>query len=593
MLTPEIDPGLRIWALIGIFAVLALILAGQLVRLTLIEGPARAEEAKATRLNSMDLPARRGTIYDRNGKVLATSINAKTVYCNPKEVSDPQGEAAIIAATIGGDMQEYVQQLSMPESGFAYIARKIDEDLGASLDELGLDGIYVVADSKRVYPNGSLAGQIIGICDIDGKGLTGLELQYDELLSGEDGEVQIERGANGLPIAGGIYTSSAARNGSDIYVSIDLEMQEYLEARLDAAVHDIEGKRGQAILYDGATGEIVAIASTPYLNPQDRDNIQEGATELMGISTAFEPGSIFKTVTAAAILEEGIMDPADKVDCPAVLHADEYVITDAHERLDETMTFREILARSSNVGISLCAEKLGFDRLYDYIERYGLTEATGVDFPGEAAGFSTKPSEWSKVQSYNVSFGQGITVTPLQITRFYGAIANDGVACTPHFLMSSGEESSSQEWPTEQVFEKTDALGPLVSMMQSVVSEGTGVDAQIEGFAPAGKTGTAEYVSEKGTYDLDSYNISFVGFLPDADSRLVCFVGVTEVPGDRITTPAFKDIMSFAMTHYGIAPDGGTPSSDEAALDAEEDQYWHYGEEQDYGAWEGADWQNG
>ena len=310
------------------------------------------------------------------------------------------------------------------------------------------------------------------------------------------------------------------------------------------------------------------------------------------MSGSFEPGSIFKTVTAAAILEEGVLAPSDRIDCPAVLYADDYAITDAHERNDEEMTFREILANSSNVGISLSAERLGFESLYEHIERYGLTKATGIDFPGESEGYSTNQSEWSLAQSYNVSFGQGISVTPLQMARFYGAIANGGVACTPHFLLSTADGAQQPQWETEQVFQNTEAIAPLTSMLQSVVSEGTGTDAQIEGFAPAGKTGTAEYATEDGGYEVGSYNISFVGFLPDSNSSLVCFVGVTEVPGDRITTPAFKDIMSFAISHYGIVGEGGSSSSLEAPDGVETQGYWQ--DEQGQGdAWEGAGLQDG
>ena len=362
----------------------------------------------------------------------------------------------------------------------------------------------------------------------------------------------MERGANGYPIAGGLYERKSPRDGEDIVISIDLEMQEYLENRLMQCVGDIGGRGGNAVLYDGGTGEVIAMASTPYLNPADREHIKEGATELKSVTTAFEPGSIFKTVSAAAILEAGVMQTTDKVFCPAALPADEYFVTDAHERGDETMTFRQIIQNSSNVGISLSTEKLGFDKFYDAIMRYQLNEPTGIDYPGESSGFCADVSDWSHIQSYNVSFGQGITVTPLQMTRFYGSLVNDGVACTPHFLLSKPQTGEIAEYSTKKLINNKDAIEPLTSMLQSVVAEGTGMDAQIEGFSPAGKTGTAEYASSDGTYVLGSYNISFVGFLPKTNSKLVCFVGVTEVPGDRITTPAFSDIMSYAIDHYRI-----------------------------------------
>lgn len=555
--TPQIDPGARIWVMAIVFAALALVIVVRIGWLSVVAAPANAEAARDSRMASIDLPARRGTIYDRNGTVLATSVNATTIYCNPSEVTDAPGEAAQLAAILGGSAADYQEILQTPDTSFAYVVRKAEEEDGEALKALDMDGIYFINDSKRVYPNGHVAGQVIGMCDIDGNGLSGLELYYNDVLSGTNGQMQVERGANGFPIAGGTYANIAAQNGQDIIVSLDLGVQEYVESRLAEQIADVEGKAGNALLYDGATGEILAVASTPYLDPGDRENIEEGATELKSISGAFEPGSIFKTVSACAILEAGVMTPSETIYCPAELPADEYVITDAHERNDEVMSLRQIITESSNIGISLSTEQLGFRPLYDAIVRYGLTQETGVDYPGESAGFCTDVDTWSQIQSYNVTFGQGISVTPLQMARFYGAIANNGVACTPHFLMSKPQTGEDATWPSAQIIQNTESIEPLVSMLQSVVAEGTGTAAQIEGFKPAGKTGTAEFAEENGTYNSENYNISFIGFLPDTDSKLVCFVGVADVPADRITTPAFKDIMTFAINHYRIGASQG------------------------------------
>ena len=546
------DPRGRLSAILFLFMLAACVLAFRLVWLTLVAGPDNAEKAQNTRTAEIVLHAKRGTIYDRNGVVLATSVDAKTIYCNPFEVSDPAGESAQLAAVLGGKSNDYTDVLSTPDTTFAYVQRQVDTELAQQIEALELDGIYFLDDPKRVYPCKQTAGQVVGICDVDGNGLSGLELYYDDILGGENGSLYMERGANGYPIAGGMNEYKPPRDGEDIVISIDLDMQEFLENRLAQCVNDIQGKSGNAVLYDGATGEVIAIASTPYLDPSDRDNIKEGSTELKSVTTAFEPGSIFKTISASAILEEGVLQTTDKIFCPAYLPADEYFVSDAHDRGDETMTFRQIIQNSSNVGISLSAEKLGFDKLYQYINKYEFNELTGIDYPGESSGFCADVSDWSTVQCYNVSFGQGITVTPLQMTRFYGSLANDGVACTPHLLLSKPQTGEVAEYPTKQLIENTKSIEPLTSMLKSVVEEGTGMDAQIEGFSPAGKTGTAEYASGDGTYVLGSYNISFVGFLPNTNSKLVCFVGVSEVPGDRITTPAFRDIMSYAIDHYRI-----------------------------------------
>lgn len=457
---------------------------------------------------------------------------------------------------MGGDKSDYQDALDTPDTSFAYIYQKADVDVAQKVKDLDLPGIYFLEDTKRVYPCGQTAGQVVGVCDVDGNGLTGLELYYDDILSGTDGEMEVEYGANGYPIAGSLEKKTEAVDGQDIVISIDVEMQEYLENRLEKCVGDIQGEGGNAIVYDAATGDILAMATYPFIDPGDRESYVDEGMSLSGITTAFEPGSIFKTVSMTAAFEEMDIDPDDTtIFCPAALPADEYYVTDAHARGDEDMTPRTILANSSNVGMSLIAEDLGFQELYDKIVEYKLTEATGVDYPGESAGYLTEPDTWSTIQSYNVSFGQGVMVTPLQVTRFYGALVNDGVECTPHFLLSKPQTGEVETYSTDKVIENTDAIEPVTSMLQSVVSEGTGTAAQMEGFEPAGKTGTAEYVGDDGLYSETSYNISFVGFLPDTNSELVCFVGVTEVPGDRITTPAFKDIMTFAVNHYEITPE--------------------------------------
>lgn len=549
-----LSPGspLRIAGVLIFLALIALVLVGRVVYLSLIAGPANAETAVSQRTQIIDVSARRGTIYDRNGNVLATTIDATTIYCNPNEVIDAHKDAQSLSSVLGGNEEDYYDALTKKNSSFAYLSRKVDKDVADQVKDLDLDGIYFLPDSKRVYPNGQTAGQIVGLTDIDGKGVSGLELYYDDILSGEDGQMQVERGGNGYAVAGGITETKPAVNGQDIVVSIDLEMQEYLEQRTSQAVSELEGKRGDAVLYDGATGEVVAIASTPYLNPQDRSSVEEGATSLLPINTSYEPGSIFKGVTMAAILEAEVLSPTSELYAPEHLYADGYSVSDAHARAAQMMSLTEILAQSSNVGTSLAAKELGFKPLYDKIQQYGLTKVTGIDFPGESKGYLADQSAWSLVQSYNVSFGQGVMVTPLQMARFYGALRNDGVAQTPHFLVSKPQSNEIAQYQSEQIIENTNAIEPLTTMLEAVVTQGTGKKAHIEGYSVAGKTGTAQYADDAGSYTPDKYNISFIGYLPNSSSKLVCFVGVTEVPGDRQTASAFKDIMSFAINHYQI-----------------------------------------
>ena len=544
----------RITIAFAAVAIVVLVLVGRLVYLQVIASDRLSAEADEARTTSIDITPRRGTIYDRNGNILATSIDASTVYANPREVTDAAGTAQALSDVLGGEVADYKDLLSK-DTTFVYLKRKADEEVANRLREMDLDGIYFLPDTKRIYPYGSVAGQVIGFVNIDDQGISGLELYYNDILAGTPGKMVMQTGLQGIPIPGGTETSIPAVEGQDIILSIDIEMQRYLEEQLSNGVKEIGGKDGTALLMDASTGEMVACASTPYFNPSDTSVVEEGSTQVKGITNAFEPGSIFKTVSAMALLEANKISPDDEVFCPAEIEADGYKVSDAHDRDDQTMIFREILDQSSNVGISLSIEdRLGFAPLYDKILSYGLNEPTGIDYPGEVGGYLLPQSKWSHIQSYNVSFGQGVSVTPLQMVRFYGAIRNDGVAVTPHFLISKPQTGEEPEYEKETIIESESALATMTSMLQSVVSEGTGKYAAVDGFSAAGKTGTAEIASDKGGYLEGMYNLDFIGFIPDSTTSLVCFVGVNEVPYERQTAQVFSDIMTYAVERYKVVP---------------------------------------
>ena len=544
----------RASVLVAFFALLALLFFGRLFYLQVIVSGQYSAMAQETRTVSFDTTPRRGTIYDRNGTVLATSVDATTIYANPAEVDDPAGEAAKLAEVLGGEAADYQEKLSQESTTFVYLKRQADVEVAAQVKELGLKGVYFIADTRREYPCGRIGGQVIGFCNVDGEGITGLELQYDDVLSGTPGTYSAERGQNGIPIPGGVHEETPAVDGQDIMISIDIQLQEYVEERLEQGAKDISAEGGTAVVMDGGTGEIYAAATLPYLNPADMSTVEEGADQLKAVTQAYEPGSVFKTVSTMALLETDSMKPDDTLFCPAVIEADGYKVSDSHERDDATFTLREILDQSSNVGISLSVEKMGFDKLYDHIKTYNLNEPTGVDYPGEASGTLQPFDKWARITGYNVSFGQGIAVTPLQITRFYGALVNDGVEVTPHFLINLPQTGETPTYATEDVIANKSAIPTMVDMLKTVVTDGTGKPAQIEGFSVAGKTSTAE-VAEGGKYKEDVYNLCFTGFLADSSSQLVCFVGANEVPGTGNVAGVFKDIMTCAIDRFKIMPE--------------------------------------
>lgn len=552
----------RVFVVFLLFAAIAALFFVRLVYLDIIVAGEYSSQAQASRTVGFAVEPKRGTIYDRNHNVLAVSVDATTVYANPAEIGDPQSIAGAVASVLGGKAADYVSALSAPNTTFSFVARKADVAVAARLKELGLPGIYFLADTRREYPYGKVGGQVIGACNVEVDeesrreyyaGISGLELYYDDVLSGTAGYYEAEVGADGTPIPGGVHESTPAVDGSDIMLALDIELQASLETSLKEGLERMGVEEGTAVVMDGATGELYAAASLPYFNPADRSVVKEGATQLKAVSYLFEPGSIFKTVSAMSVLETNTMTPDDSLFCPASITADGYTISDAHERGDATFTLRQIIDQSSNVGISLATEKAGFQELYDRIQAYNLNSLTGVDYPGEQLGYLLDFGSWSRVTGYNVSFGQGISVTPLQMVRFYGALVNDGTECTPHFLMRLIQSDELPSWESEDVVANKAAIPQMTSMLQTVVTDGTGKRAAIEGYDVAGKTSTAEIYDEvNGGYREGVYNLCFTGFIANSSSRLVCFVGANEVASDGVVTPIFKDIMTAAIDRYNI-----------------------------------------
>lgn len=543
--------GGRLAAVFILFALVALVIAVRLVWVQIIDAQ-EISERESSRTVTQEIAPRRGTIYDRNGVVLATTVDAYNVYCHPRMVDASEHDrlAQALVDVFGGEKERYLE-LMQQDTNFVYLYRNADTTKGEQIKALGIEGVDLESTSKRVYPCGQTASQIIGILNSEGNAISGLELYYDDILGGVPGKRTTEYSAEGVPVPGATTIESEVVNGKDIVLTIDVGLQEALEQALLLRVETVQGDGGFSVVMDADTGEIYAGASAPTFNITDLSEVKEGATNLSGISGTFEPGSIFKPVAMLAALEAQTTTAGQVYHCPSVLEVGDYTIADAHERAAEDMDTTAIMARSSNVGMSLIAEDMGFETLYNYIQKYQILEATNVDYPGAVSGSVADWQDWSVVQGYNISFGQGIVVTPLEMVRFYGALANGGYNTTPHFLMDVPTDSEDRTYTTTEIIENKTALANVNSMLEAVVSEGTGTPAQIEGYRVAGKTGTAQIGTAQG-YKVGSYDISFVGFLPDASLNLVCYVGATEVPADRETASAFQDIMEYAIDRYNI-----------------------------------------
>ena len=504
------------------------------------------------------------------------------------EVDDADATAQVLVDVLGGQKSDYLEAITAPNTRYAVVKEKADVAVGDALKERvrelsasggsreGMDfGIRYKTLWKREYPNAQVGGQVIGVCTLETDARTTASTTRGYRASSCTTRRAVRRGglhARGAQPRRHAHSRRHARlqaavDGEDIIISIDIELQQSVEERLTADAKGITANGGSAIVMDGGTGEIYAAASLPLLNPADRTNMEADAPKLKCVTDLFEPGSIFKSVSAMAILEAGTMTPDTELFCPSSIEADGYVIGDAHERGDATYTLRRSWTsrRTSASRWPPRTRRWATCRVPEPLQQDQRVQPAHEDgrglsgrgrsrhrVPGNLLPFD----DWSKVTAYNVSFGQGLSLTPLQITRFYGALVNDGVECTPHFLLSKPQSGETAEYGSDTVIKDKKAIDDLTSMLKTVVTEGTGKAAAIDGFNVAGKTSTAEIYDEKnGGYRKGVYNLAFTGFLADSSSQLVCFVGANEVPTDGVVTPIFKDIMTTAIDRFNIYPE--------------------------------------
>ena len=373
------------------------VVAARLGFLQIIDAGNLSSKAESQRTNRIVLHAKRGTIFDRNGNVLAMSEDCETIYANPKEIQDPSGVASVLADALGGEKQDYMDLIPPADTTFVYIQRQVDQDVADELHDTlvkkELAGVYFLADTKRVYPYGNVAAQILGFVNVDGEGASGLEYQYNDLLTGTDGEMLIETGRTGTPIAGGVSQVVDAKDGTDIVISLDIDLQQACESIISEAVGTYSADSGSVMVTEPRTGEILAACSTPLA---DFSNLQDEALSLKLVSSSFEPGSVFKVLTTSIGLDLGLYTPETVYTVPAFYKVgDNYVTDDDGRDYTEDMSVREMMRRSSNTAMAmLVTEVIGAEAFAEGVDRYGIGHATGIDFPGETEGIVRTPAEY-------------------------------------------------------------------------------------------------------------------------------------------------------------------------------------------------------
>lgn len=568
----------------GFLAVGFACVAGRLLYLQTFMSGDLSSKAYTERTANIALRHRRGAIYDRYGNVLANSTDAFDIAIHPYLVVTAAYENAMantLSEVLGGSAQYYWDMITKApteadiEAGnvdpqtnrrlFVYVKRKASlrqvEDLKAALKEKKLSGLEYYETFARKYPEGSLAGNIVGLFgDEDengvGHGLTGLELQYDSVLGGVDGWVVEERSRFGSPIVGGLKERVEPEDGESIVISIDLDIQKIAQQQLEQTVKDWKAQTGVVVVTNPKTGEIYACASLPYADISDTSTITNESLVNKAVSYNFEPGSTFKPLTVAAAVELGLADSQTKYYCPAQIQVGDDMVGDSDKRdYDLEMTLVEILERSSNVGTVLVADSMGYDNFVDYARRFKIGCGSEVDYPGEqpsgTAGLDSYIGNWEAM-----AFGQAISVSPMQMIRAVGALANDGVIVQPHFLLKRGGAEVS--YPAGERVVSTRTARQVTQMMQSVVENGYGRTGQVEGYRLAGKTGTSERYDERtGGYMEDAVTVSFIGYGPTDNPQVLVYVLIDNVVGGQGSTvagPPWGVIMKAALEKLQIAP---------------------------------------
>jgi cell division protein FtsI (penicillin-binding protein 3) len=555
--------------LITVFLVLALGLGGILARLVVLQvKDASAYETMALdqRIKNIPLPATRGTILDRTGQELAMSLPAKAVYADPALVERPGSAARVVASVLGLDRRQVRSKLgrTTTDSGkpirFVYLARGVDVHEAEALESKKLAGIGFLEESRRHYPAGPLAPQVLGFVGVDGAGLAGLELQYQQLMAGRAGHRIVEAGEDGTFIPQGTSQDIPPIPGSDLLLTIDKDIQYRAQTTLARAVKDNGAKGGTLIAMDPRTGEILAMATSPAFDPNHFADADPDTLRNRAVTDMYEPGSANKVITAAAALEEGVITPTDRLEVPDHLRLSNKTFRDSHPHDTEPMTLGDILAYSSNIGTIKVAERLGKEGLSTYLHRFGYGKTTGLGFPGEAAGLLAPASQWWGTSMGTIPIGQGIAVTPLQMAAVYATVANGGVWTEPHLVRGtvdpSGRPHPAPESQTRRVISEETAK-ELVRMLAYGVEVGTGTQAQIPGYWVAGKTGTARKPLTDARGYSDRHVASFVGFAP-ASRPVVLVAAVLDEPdtvyGGVAAAPVFRDVVRFALAKLRVPP---------------------------------------
>ena len=556
--TPYSRP--RLGLVVGLFFMSFLILIGRLFIVQVARHATLQAQASRQFARPVTLQPERGRILDRHGRVLATSVVMQSIYVNPQEIDDPEEVASHLARILQRPFPEVREKL-VGKGSFVWLERQVAPETISQLQELNLRGVYFKNETRRYYPKQHLAGQVLGFVGVDEQGLGGVESQYNRELAGQPRQIMLQRDAKKRPV--GFLAADATEHprGADVYLTLDERLQHVAERELAAQVQLTQAKSGLVLMMQPHTGEILAMASYPFFDPNAfRDPQQQAWQRNRAVTDPTEPGSTFKLIVAAASLE------AETVRMNDVFFCENGLMIQSGRRIRDHepygfLRFPEVIEHSSNICTVKISERLSSLTLYHYIRRFGFGEKSLVDLPGEDAGQLRVPQRWSRFSHASLAIGQEISVTPLQLLTAYAAVANGGWLMRPRIvsrLVDAETETPFLPAVRQQIL-SPQTVEKLTAIFTGVVERGTGKTAAVEGYTVAGKTGTAQKVDrQRGVYSNREVMASFVGYMPAEEPQLIVLVMIDEPQklrwGSQAAAPVFQRVAQQALHYLQIPP---------------------------------------
>ncbi len=551
----------------ALLAVWAAAIETRLVWLQVYRHEALLAEAKEQKDRVRTVNPRRGDIVDRHGRILAISVDAVSICGMPKEITDPVAVVNAVCQGLGDctarEREVYAQRLSQKNRSFAWLRRQASLEESARVEarmkELNLSGVFMQPEPRRYYPNRELAAHVLGYLGTDNQGLAGIEQAYNSKVSGTPGTLMVE-----LDSRRNVFSSRVEKapvQGDTLELTIDAQLQHIAERELERGVTEHRAEGGSVIVMDPRTGEILAMANYPGVNPNTYQEYPREQWMNRGVQGIYEPGSTFKVVTASAAMEEHVYSPTDLIDASAgVWRGGSRRVTEAKNHNYGVLSFTDVIVKSSNVGAIKIGLGVGAERLGRYVRRFGFGERLSGDLPGETRGMLSDPQGWSQSTLASVSMGYEIGVTPLQMATAVSSVANGGVLVQPRLVRALRHGATRTEVAPRDLRRtiSRETAATLVAIMEQVVVDGTGKLAQVPGYTVAGKTGTASKIVNR-RYSQTDYHASFVGFVPSREPAFTILV-VVDTPragshyGGTVAAPIFQRIADAALRHTGVAP---------------------------------------